>query len=72
MDGKTLAAFATAVVLGGVNFVGVRVSNEELDPIWGAALSPLGDRIAVTGIKGTTASPTTSAPDDSVLMFIYP
>lgn len=38
MDGKTLAAFATAVVLGGVNFVGVRVSNEELDPIWGAAL----------------------------------
>jgi drug/metabolite transporter (DMT)-like permease len=38
VDGKVLAAFLTAVVLGGVNFVGVRVSNEELDPIWGAAL----------------------------------
>lgn len=38
MDAKTLAAFLTAVVLGGVNFVGVRVSNEELDPIWGAGL----------------------------------
>ena len=38
MDGKTLAAFATAIVLGGVNFVGVRYSNQELDPIWGAAL----------------------------------
>lgn len=38
MDAKTLAAFLTAVVLGGVNFVGVRYSNEELDPIWGAAL----------------------------------
>jgi drug/metabolite transporter (DMT)-like permease len=38
VDGKTLAAFATAIVLGGVNFVGVRYSNQELDPIWGAAL----------------------------------
>ena len=37
-DRLVLAAFAGAVVLGGVNFVGVRVSNEELDPIWGAAL----------------------------------
>ena len=25
-------------MLGGINFVGVRVSNEELDPIWGAGL----------------------------------
>jgi drug/metabolite transporter (DMT)-like permease len=38
VDGKVLAAFLTAVVLGGINFVGVRVSNEELDPIWGAGL----------------------------------
>ena len=38
MDWKPYAAFVTAVVLGGVNFVGVRYSNEELDPIWGAAL----------------------------------
>jgi len=35
---KPLLAFVTAVVLGGINFVGVRVSNEELDPIWGAGL----------------------------------
>ena len=33
-----MLAFLTAVVLGGINFVGVRVSNEELDPIWGAGL----------------------------------
>ncbi len=38
MDGKILAAFVTAIVLGGVNFVGVRYSNQELDPIWGAFL----------------------------------
>ena len=38
MGRKPLLAFLTAVVLGGVNFVGVRVSNEELDPIWGAGL----------------------------------
>lgn len=37
-DRKTLAAFLLAAVLGGINFVGVRYSNEELDPIWGAAL----------------------------------
>ena len=38
MGRKPLLAFLTAVVLGGINFVGVRVSNEELDPIWGAGL----------------------------------
>ena len=37
-DRKTLAAFLVTVVLGGVNFVGVRYSNQELDPIWGAGL----------------------------------
>lgn len=35
---RPLAAFLAAVLLGGVNFVGVRVSNGELDPIWGAGL----------------------------------
>lgn len=34
----TLAAFGVAVFLGGVNFVGVRVSNQELAPVWGATL----------------------------------
>jgi drug/metabolite transporter (DMT)-like permease len=38
VDRKILAAFAAAIVLGGVNFVGVRYSNQELDPIWGAGL----------------------------------
>jgi drug/metabolite transporter (DMT)-like permease len=37
-DGLTLAAFAVAVTLGAGNFVGVRFSNLELAPFWGAAL----------------------------------
>lgn len=36
--GPTYLTFATAVVLGGGNFVAVRFSNQELDPTWGAAL----------------------------------
>ncbi len=36
--GVTLAAFGTAVVIGGANFIGVRFSNRELDPFWGAGL----------------------------------
>ena len=34
----TLAAFGVAVILGGANFVAVRLSNQELAPIWGASL----------------------------------
>jgi len=34
----TMAAFATAVTLGGANFLAVRFSNRELEPTWGAAL----------------------------------
>ncbi len=37
-DRATLAAFAGAVVIGGANFIGVKFSNEELDPLFGAAL----------------------------------
>lgn len=37
-DRRTLAAFAAAVVIGGTNFVAVRLSNETLDPFFGAAL----------------------------------
>jgi drug/metabolite transporter (DMT)-like permease len=37
-DRVALAAFAGAVVLGGSNFVAVRYSNRELDPLWGATL----------------------------------
>lgn len=36
--GATLVLFAVAVTLGGANFIGVRFSNRELDPFWGAAL----------------------------------
>jgi drug/metabolite transporter (DMT)-like permease len=37
-DRLALAAFAGAVVIGGSNFVAVRYSNRELDPLWGAGL----------------------------------
>ncbi|HEX2029673.1 MAG TPA: EamA family transporter [Nitriliruptorales bacterium] len=33
-----LGAFAVAVTLGGANFLGVRFSNRELPPLWGAGL----------------------------------
>lgn len=33
-----LGAFLGAVVIGGSNFVAIRFSNRELDPIWGAGL----------------------------------
>jgi drug/metabolite transporter (DMT)-like permease len=33
-----LAAFLLASVLGGANFIAVRLSNRELDPFWGATL----------------------------------
>ena len=36
--GAVLSAFAAAVVLGGANFVAVRISNQELDPFWGTSL----------------------------------
>jgi drug/metabolite transporter (DMT)-like permease len=36
--GVTLVAFGLAVLLGGANFVAVRVSNQELAPFWGAGL----------------------------------
>lgn len=38
LDRSTLAAFVTAVVFLGVNFVAVRFSNQELPPFWGASL----------------------------------
>jgi len=34
---KVLVAFATIVVLLGMNFIGVRLSNRELSPFWGAS-----------------------------------
>ena len=37
-DRLALGAFAGAVVIGGSNFVAIRYSNRELDPLWGAGL----------------------------------
>ena len=37
-DGRTLLLFVLAVVLGGSNFLAVRLSNLELPPFWGAGL----------------------------------
>ena len=37
-DRLTLAAFSVVVLLGGLNAVAVRFSNQELPPFWGAAL----------------------------------
>ena len=37
-DRLALAAFAGAVAIGGSNFVAIRFSNRELDPLWGAGL----------------------------------
>lgn len=36
--GSTLPAFGGGVLIGGANFVAVKFSNEELDPLFGAAL----------------------------------
>ena len=37
-DRLALGTFAGAVVVGGSNFVAIRFSNRELDPLWGAGL----------------------------------
>jgi len=38
VDRPTIIAFVASVVIGGFNGVGVRLSNQELDFLWGAAL----------------------------------
>jgi drug/metabolite transporter (DMT)-like permease len=37
-DRLALGAFSGAVVIGGSNFVAIRFSNRELDPLWGAGV----------------------------------
>lgn len=44
-SGATLAAFSGAVLIGGANYIAVKFSNEELDPLTGAAL-----RFAAAGV----------------------
>jgi drug/metabolite transporter (DMT)-like permease len=38
LDRLALGAFMGAVLIGGSNYVGIRFSNRELDPLWGAGL----------------------------------
>lgn len=54
-DGRTLLLFALAVVLGGSNFLAVRLSNLEFPPLWGAglrfALAALGFLVLISVLR---------------------
>ncbi|MFC8507579.1 DMT family transporter [Streptomyces sp. NPDC057411] len=49
-DRLTLAAFAATALLAGGNAVGVRFSNRELDPLWGAALRFGASSVVLIGV----------------------
>jgi drug/metabolite transporter (DMT)-like permease len=49
-DRFTLAAFVTAVIFLGINFVAVKFSNQELPPFWGASLRFIIASILLFGI----------------------
>jgi drug/metabolite transporter (DMT)-like permease len=53
-DRTTLAAFVGAAIIGGSNFVAVRFSNEELDPMFGAAFRFAIATILLLGIMALT------------------
>lgn len=53
-DRSTLAAFVGAAIIGGSNFVAVRFSNEELDPMFGAALRFALAALILLGIMAIT------------------
>jgi drug/metabolite transporter (DMT)-like permease len=53
-DRTTLAAFVGAAIIGGSNFVAVRFSNEELDPMFGAAFRFALATILLLGIMALT------------------
>ena len=50
LNRSTLAAFVTAVIVLGVNFVAVRFSNQDLPPFWGASLRFIVASILLFGI----------------------
>lgn len=56
-DLTTLLLFATSVVIGGANFVGVSASNEELAPFWGAALRFGGAGLLLLALTGLQRLP---------------
>jgi drug/metabolite transporter (DMT)-like permease len=47
----TVTAFSTAVLMGGTNFVAIRFSNRELEPLWGG-----GARFAIAAVVCAVAS----------------
>jgi drug/metabolite transporter (DMT)-like permease len=54
LDRSTLAAFLGAAIIGGSNFVAVRFSNEELDPMFGAGFRFALATILLLGIMALT------------------
>lgn len=56
-DRATLVAFATAVVIGGANFVAVKFSNEELEPLFGATLRFAAASLVFFGIMAIQRMP---------------
>lgn len=56
-DRSTLAAFLGAAIIGGSNFVAVRFSNEELEPMFGAALRFALAALLLLGIMAFTGRP---------------
>lgn len=53
-DRSTVAAFLGAAIIGGSNFVAVRFSNEELDPMFGAAFRFALASLLLLGIMALT------------------
>jgi drug/metabolite transporter (DMT)-like permease len=64
IDRPALAAFVIAVIFLGVNFVAVRISNQELPPFWGAALRFI---IATVTLFGIVRSRKISLPQGAAL-----
>lgn len=56
-DSKTLLAFAGAVVIGGVNFLAVKLSNEELAPLFGATIRFAGAALLLFAIAFARRTP---------------
>ena len=56
-DRVTLAAFAGAVLIGGTNFVAVKFSNEELEPLFGAGIRFTAGALILFGLMRLNRTP---------------
>ena len=56
-DRVTLAAFAGAVLIGGTNFVAVKFSNEELEPLFGAGIRFTAGALILLGLMRLQRTP---------------